>query len=434
MHWKNVYGGYVPSYLLIKIYTEAPLTEIKNLDVKDQRVFIHEYTHFLQNISGGFGHSHIWNTYDRLRQIIAGLQKTESKQLHIPIKNGIVEEQKLFLKVMSSIEGSYAVKEIDDASANIVSVELYKDQSFEKLHPNTDITFLRLQLKDSEKRESFYYFGESAISETMAYLMETKFFGPSAINNFPYRACQKLGEWMQSEITKNEEWLFAICDLALLSNYPGRIFYQVLLEMEQDNFQPKNAEEIYEYGIGIIDKMGFDIWKDFEKNKNGAIHVMKDLFNNSIFKQTLEWFNYILETGFQGRYQNPLFMLDLYREVAPFEGFWNNIYVQFGTPQLHNSLSERFFRAPYSLKDLELEIEPLFLLSLQQIHDTLIKGNYKCVLLECCRRSTNGLETDYRCVNGPWERANDELGCAYAVLWVGYGFQEKEIIVIEGQH
>ncbi len=436
MQYHFIFGAYVPSYLLIKINTPDPLTNIKTLEKADRAVFLHEYIHFLQNITGGFGQSHIWSTYDQLRQVISDQQKSGEKKLEIPVVNDVTQRLRLFIRALQAISGrKYLPEYMDDNTAFIENVSLLLDPAFQELNTGSAIRFLNLKIADEKGNKTDYLFGDTAVSETMAYLMESKYFGESEeINNFPYRSCQKLGEWMETPLLENKEWLFALCDVALLSPYPGRMFYQILLEMFRQDFIPGSAEEIYEYGIRVMYDDGWRVWEDFENAKNGAIIVLSELFSHQSFKPTLEWFKYILESGYKERIANPTFMLQLYREPDQYEGIWKNIFAQFGTPHLQNLKNERYFNPPLQLNSMKDEIEPLLLLAAQQVSNTLMfRQNEKdtiCGLYKCCDRSPN-IEVDERCICEPWERAKDENSCAYAALWTGYGLSEKNVIMTD---
>src|SRR5690606_19410716 len=110
------------------------LHEIALLDREDQRTFFHEYTHFLQNITGGYGHSHIWHTYDRLRQMVADVQRSADKVLHLPVVNAVTEKQEQLHRIMRAIAGSYKVSAaLSDGSAIVTAVEGYRDEQYDKI-------------------------------------------------------------------------------------------------------------------------------------------------------------------------------------------------------------------------------------------------------------------------------------------------------------
>lgn len=434
MQYHFKFGAYVPSYLLMKINTPDSISNIKELRPEDQLTFIHEYTHYLQNITGCCGMSQIWSTYDQLRQVISNEQKNGEAEFSVPLSNDVIEKQKLFIRTLRTVSGSrYLSSSMSDDSASIRNVRFVLDDNFQKLAPYAKTYFVEFDLIDAKGASEIYKFGDTAVSETMAYLMETKYFPISEeINNFPYRCCQKLGDWMKTDILKDNEILFALCDISLVSPYPGRAFYQILLEIVQKRISITNADEIYKFGEEVLQSIGFNIWDEFKNAKQGAITVLEEIFNHDIFKATVTWLKYILESGYQSRLLTPNFMLQLYRESNQYEGLWKNALAQFGTPMIYNYFEERFFSSPIELKQIETEIEPLFLIASQQVYNTLLKGYNKddnnCGLYRCCKKSPNAVVDD-RCIEAPWGRIKDEKLCAYAALWVLYGLSGKRMIL-----
>lgn len=405
------------------------MKDVKDIDEQDQRAFFHEYLHFLQDITGGFGHSHIWQTYDRMAILISDLQQHRSTRLVIPLKRSSTDRHLLFEGLRKSMEGSYGVpKPLNDHTVKVKSANLYMNDSFKKLYPEKQLHFLNLKLEDDRGQRGDYHFGEAAVSETMAYLLEERLFGEKKADNFPYKACDFVAQYLDTNFVQNREFLFALCDLSMCCPYPGMSFYTMLLDFRNNKFHPTNAEEIYEEGEKTLSERGWDIWGEFEKSRNGAIHLIKQLFNHQIFTDTVKWFTYLLDTGYTYRRQNPYFMLELYREGNFLEGrYWTEMYTTFGMPQLHTQDFIRYVCAPLLLKDFEKGIEPLFLLSLKQVNDTLLYGKSKCELYECCKNAIIGPETDYRCVTEPWERAKDENTCAFGAQWFLYGLNQYEV-------
>ena len=329
---RYVSGNYLPSYLLINFAeTQEPLDNVNLFDEREKRIFFHEYTHFLQDITGGYGHGKIWNNYDRTRQMISQLQQANEPEIPIALNNATTEHERLLGDVRTNIEGSYFVAgNIDDNSAKVSGMTFYRSSSFETLKPGSKMDFINLMLEDERGQTANYAFGELAISETMAYLMEIKFFGEGKVVHFPYRACQRLGAYLGTSFTENKEWLFALCDTALLFDYPGFAFYMLLVKAAQQEYSPEKAEDIYCYGIAIMDDLGFHMQVSFQKNKNGAIEVVRKLFSDGIFKDTVDWFVYILEKGYAYRVNDISFMLKLYQEALVMEGSWNEVYLALG--------------------------------------------------------------------------------------------------------
>ena len=100
-----------------------------------------------------------------------------------------------------------------------------------------------------------------------------------------------------------------------------------------------------------------------------------------------------------------------------------------GAPQLRNGLHHRYHAVPLPFKGKEDAIEPIYLLALKQVHDTLYAGSYKCALYPYCDVAANNPGTDYDCVNAPWEWSKKTPTCAFGALWLLFGFADKEVIV-----
>src|SRR6266542_3075540 len=120
---------------------------------------------------------------------------------------------------------------------------LKKKDTNSKKNDGKQLHFLNLHLQDGNGQKGYYRFGESAVSETMAYLMEEKLFGAQKISNFPYKSCMKVAEYLETDFTENKENLFALCDLAMCYPHPGMAFYTTLLDFNRNKFEPKQTEE-----------------------------------------------------------------------------------------------------------------------------------------------------------------------------------------------
>jgi hypothetical protein len=419
------FGAYAPGYLLIHIRIPELVTNIRTLAPVDQAIFFHEYTHFLQNLTGGFGHFQIWNTYDRFRQFIATEQKNGLTTITIPLDFEVRQQEVRFLKIMNAIQGDDKLPlNIEDSTTLMQELNFVKNPDFDKQYSDKTQHFIALCLKDAKGEECEFYFGETAVSETMAYLLESKFYGDSEHLRFPYESAKMLAAFSYAPMAGNSEWLFALCDVALLSAYPGRMFYQILLEMSHAQFLPGKTEDIYDFALKVMYNMGFDIWKDFEMAKNGAIQVIRDIFKHEYYEHTREWFIYLLETGHDIRINNPRFMLHLYQEPDPFDGYWKYIIARMGKPQINNILEQRTFDPPMTFQGNKEKIDPIFLLAVREIHNNLMFGRGEgCGLYKTCADIH-----DDRCKHAPWGRVTDDNKCPYASFWAIYGFDKKEVI------
>lgn len=424
------FGVYEDSYLVIRLNILDSLEKLRELEKVDQALFFHEYTHFLQNITSVFGRNHIWQTYDRIRQLIAFIQNDSSKDLTIPSKMNEAEMQRKLNRITKHNSGQFGLGGyVNDLTAKIESFKISSDKELDELKPGNGVRFITLQISDENNNTCDYLFGDIAVSETMAFLIESKHF-QGEWNNFPYRSCFLFAKHLGLNLDEKPELMFTICDSCLFSSYPGWMFFENISRMVNENFVPENPEDIYEFSFHTARNFYMDVWADLEASKMGINIIIDKLLANEYFKSTGVWLKHILEGGYQARKHNMAFMLQAYREPDLFEGFWKNVVADFGTPHIINRKDERVFSAPIPLKSLEHEIDPIFLLALKQLNQTILSGSTKCELVSICEKSTNGLRVDDRCLNAPWERAKDEMTCAFGALWANYGLSEKEIKII----
>jgi hypothetical protein len=426
------YGKYLTSFFRIYIDTDIDLGHLKSdkLGDKEKGVFVHEYTHFLQNITSVFGLVHIWNTYDRLRQYIANIAKSEEMDLQLPLTGEIADQQRNLLIIRKMMEGDTRVpNHMNDKETKITGHTYIKDEIYSQIYPDRpELLHLELELQDNIGVKIKYIFGEIAISETMAYLMEQKYYAGDPAPEYPYRVCQHLSEYLGTDLLDNNEILFALSDVSLLSAFPGKTFFQILKEMVDSGYVPKTAEQVFDYGISFLYRNGWQVFEEYEKNMDGAKYVITKLLPHQDMEETIEWIIYLLRAGFKIRKETPYVMIKLYREPKLFDGYWNNIMLQFGNPSLHNNSPIRYFKAPDDLSSIEDKIEPIHLLAVQEIRDTLIREKNKCELYSYCEKSKNGLKVDDRCLTSPWERAKDIRTCSYGALWKLYGLDNKNVI------
>jgi hypothetical protein len=203
------------------------------------------------------------------------------------------------------------------------------------------------------------------------------------------------------------------------------MFYRILHDMQLNDFVPESAERVIDYGIQFLHSLGWDVWRDYETSMNGTCYVIQALFNHPVFSETVRWVTYLFQMGFRYRIHNPYFMVELYREPVAFEGAWNMMVARFGTPELHNNSTIRFFNPPLELKEIQDQILPITMFALNEVKQTLFNGKTECGLYDYCHRSTNGLIVDERCTNAPWQRSHDEPTCASGAIWRSFGLHEK---------
>lgn len=423
-------GIYRPSYLRIKINRPVDFSSLKNLPDDIKATYFHEYTHFLQDVTTPSGINGMWNTYDRIRQVIAFVQKTVG-DIQLPIKISDVEKESDHFKAMQEIRRSYGLKYpyTDDGSFVVTGLKLITKPAMEKVVPGYRIRFVELLLENKQDQKYAYNFGSDAITESMAYLLEKRFYKSEPAVSFPYCSAQLLADFVCKRIAQNEEFLYTVCDVSLLSTYPGWMFYLILLEIEQQNFIPKCSEELFDFGVKVMEERGWKIWDDFAKSREALNIIVNNLCGIKELGPTRLWLKTIVNAGYNLRLKCPYFMIGLYKDENTFGKCWEAVVATLGYPEMHDSENNRFFSPPLALKNLQNEIHPTFLLAFWQLHDLLLRNQLKCNLIDVCKQSKQKDYVNENCEKAPWLQADQELFCVFAALWVMFGFNKKKVIV-----
>lgn len=262
----------------------------------------------------------------------------------------------------------------------------------------------------------------------MAYLLEKKFYNFYDPTDYPYNAAKLLAQYVCPKMAFNEEFIFTICDAALSSSYPGLLFYLCLLEIRQRDFNPKSSVELHHFCINVIEDRGWNIHGYFELSKNALSGILDALFKGEYIDHTREWFKYLIINGHNLRTKNPLFMLKLYTHEDTFSGPWEDFVFKMGFPHIVDAKNNRFFPGPIPLKSIEDKIDPIYLIAISQLQDTLLSKSSRCKLEELCLASNQKIHVNDNCRNAPWNKCSEKELCAFAALWVNYGLNEKEII------
>lgn len=98
-------GLYYPSFFRMELpfeYHDVPM-EIYRLSPQKRGAFIHEYIHFLQDITTHFGMNNTYVCAEYLHSTINQIYKKNKKKIKIPI-NPVTNTDNVLLKILKSTE------------------------------------------------------------------------------------------------------------------------------------------------------------------------------------------------------------------------------------------------------------------------------------------------------------------------------------------
>lgn len=178
--FNNVSGYYLPAFLYIWLNDSIDFQNFENHSDEVKGTFIHEYCHFLQDVSTTYGYS---NFLCLIQEFLYKVRKEKT------------ESDKDIIEYNRDFHGLHrGDKEIEFDIFFINRIEVRKDELLEELYPGSN-----------------------------AKMVMVKYNGNKEIQLF----------------AENEVWIIALCELSLLELDSGLFFIKVLRLMKEKKFVPK---------------------------------------------------------------------------------------------------------------------------------------------------------------------------------------------------
>lgn len=424
-------GRYLTSFLEIFVDTDQPLSNIALLNYADQGIYYHEYLHYIQDVTTCSGLSKIWRAFDCLRQLISSIQPDAITDVSVPMNCPTAVEQMRHLDFLDALRGSGQIAELTMEEADtyhIIEVLEEHNPTIHEYYTNSSATAIKLMLQDANPmtREKRFTFGEAAVSETMAYLVEKKFFPHlQHLPRYPYKVAADLVHHLYPELEASDEVIFAICDASLLYNMPGWAFVKIVQKMAKMGYVPANGRDVIDFSYDFYDRIQWDHIGYSQESDKSIQHITDALYGHEFYTATKELLQASIERGRLIREQNPYFLVDIFNSDIALSSEFYKSFNFLGGPLSINNNGARWVRVPLRLERLQENADPAHFRVAWQLSKFFLEGKRSCSLIRTCRASHNH-EIDDRCEYHPWKRATDEKGCPYAAAWALYGLKRKD--------
>ncbi len=415
-------GEYLTSFFEMRLKTDTRLFDLNQLNDAEWSAFLHEYTHFLQDIStiSGLNNISLWKDY--LIKIRNQLEMGDSAEFSVPVmlESNTDDVEYNFNRNNTALGDCTEIKQFD--------VDQIEENNVDEWHGDFLGEFRKIIIhtKNNESIE----FGTKAIRESMAYLME-QLCAPSAcgsLDDFPYNAAKKIADFYIPDFSNNKERLLALCDASLMLEYPGCFFVDTIKKIKNGFAIYNSAESIYQFFLNAKaeDAKGNKTTyiKYFEYTLKNVIQELKNYVDDSIpYKKSYNsWLNNLQSFILSWRKTDPYFLLKLAREGrVNGNKYLSRCLKTIGTPLITNN--EMFF---YKVQNTQTDVEVFK--GIKQIKDLFDEGAVECALKGWCESSPKNVVDD-KCDKCPWEKVNDEIGCPYSILWKQHGFMNFKPIL-----
>lgn len=427
-------GFYRPSFFKMQVNRTDDLEQLNQLSDITSAVYLHEYIHFLQDITTTFGFMNISTVVDYIKYANQSLSNATSTTFRVPVNPRPSLNDNVYFNL--NLKKNYIGSVDDIVSATITNInKTYATVTLRAGNQNIDT--VTIDYTDSEGNLNYHQFGSHCIIESMAYLVENSIYPnliPSA-PDFPYRTAEKVVSFEYPVLLNDPLNILALCDISLMSYNPGDFFYSMLLEMKTTNYIPSTPEDIYHFctsrnsfnynGATTLNQL-------FLMTSNTGCCQLCDYFTTNNFGDNKAWINYTISTAVNIRITNPYFILNIARGgKIQSNAYFADVITKIGTPMVTNLNDEGTFYSPLQSSH---NILPEYLWAISQIYSMYIKpltqNNNKCELKHWCRESciANNVNdfTDANCYNSPWLRVTYLGGlCPFATMWKTWGLENK---------
>lgn len=395
--------------------TESDLGDLMNLDDQDaEAVFIHEFTHFIQDLTTTYG---LFNTYvvgEYMRMANKDIINEDPGYFEVPIQPIYAGEDNVYAnnELARLMSGSG-----HDDEATLTDHQLRRE-NIDTINGPLPVDIVEIEYSDQNGNIDTFDFGELCISENMAFIVERECYPdcePSP--DLPYRSAELLVELLYPDFGLKILNVLALCDISLLFQNPGKFFYDTLRAFQNGQRTFKTPEEIYDLCFNnppTFQQQNFNSIEDQTRWFETLAHDhMTTYLQDPYFNPFNTWTSKMIRNSVNYRFENRYFILDIARggRIATNEGFIS-FYAAVGSPLVTNTFGATSLHNPNHVENMDYSL----ILAIDQINSALFWNQENCELVGICAPNV-----DRRCAKEPWLRSSDDQLCPYGLVWHHWG-------------
>ena len=408
------YGAYYPGVFIIKLNkTLHEDLQYDDFDDEDWRNFVHEYVHFLQDISLGHGYLYYYFKSQLFSLVVNNIKRNPSNKIDLPIQTeetGIknASEKEMLLDFYEGDHDLFRFHHINyiKLENDVIATEIVSENSDFK----SELNCVNIYYDD---RQVPYQFGNICVIESMAYLIEYYIFGASARKQeFPYNSCEAICDVFCPELLKTPERIALLAELSLMHDDCGYAFYEYVKECANFRLWDLTDEDFRELCLGIMDRKWTLFKEAFLKASQGIDILFPDSFPYTyVTNMQLKSF---LECGYNYRRANPFFISDIFQNKAPKE-YFKSLICKFELPMLIDNTGTCYG------KDGTQNIPVA-----DAVYSLLAgKSPNGCKLQPLCKDCGIEMYDQSICTKAPWRQCKGKSLCPVAVYFKGFCIDSK---------
>ena len=414
------YGCYYIGFFIARLNMTLHSKQFLPLFKEDTATILHEYVHYLQDISTIRGLDSIITFYQKM-QLVFAQAKDPAFQFLIPIRSSQIKDMNQIAafndELLSLEKGSnqiekpriHHINKIIFETDNMEMLKLEYPEAYNQSYdgfPTIEIYYDNLSTP--------YSFGADCIAESMAYLCERILCNSvKRVNELPYDACDLVCEYFFPDLHISPVIMIAICELALMHENSGVMFYNILKLMNDNRKSFKKVEEFEQYFIANV----YHLFAGIDE-KISKVEESLDFLYPTDIPLTESEISHIngemkkrIKTGLEYRKSKGLFISKAieYKNTTAIE----KLFTLLGVPLLIDKNDELF---------ADVALFPL--LAPIAIFNSLFSESERercCFLYNFCKKQSVPIYNEMYCSTTPWKQVNSENLCPYAIYIYRYG-------------
>ena len=387
--------------------------DILQMTRKNQGTLLHEYIHFIQNVSTVWGMYFSMYRYNVMYQTLHTL--TVQQKITRPIGIVLSAQTKATYNKLNLTFGTRTLKNKNakiDWSVPVI-MEIKNEKCEGRIY---EIPIMTVTLDNGEKED--IEIGGLIVMETMSALYQSLIDPTASHPDVPYNIIVKYCQQYYPNLATDTRKLICICYASLFTLVPGTQLIDLIKQHGNDEFDGYEIFQRFVDNYTVKTKEGKT--SNLVDFVDGMIAGFKDNLG-TILHSKLDYLEHIFEPLKLSSKWVPV-VTALYDEKTFSVEHFKIIIEQIGMPYLYTSNHQYSF--PNGIGKDNASSDLIELLGLQTIYSYFMipKGEEcKCQLAYMCQ---GGLYNDYRCKNEPW---SSEVQCPFSEVASWFDLEKKSI-------
>lgn len=408
---------YFPSFYFLRLSS----TGVINFRSSD---FIHEYLHYLQDLTTTACRIHHCNVYNTLKGYASELR--ESQLIARPVDLSELEHQQVNAEIMANFCQSRSQAIGVESAVGKKHIQAYHAKEVSCQYKGRQLSFSEhyLRLTDETRTTSEEYrITARDFLETQANLIESKLFATPRLDFFPYNTIIELLKCVYPAFV-DEQFIVELIEACLMTGSPVETFFILVEKMKAIGLVPRMRGDAVDFMLrNIIAEDFAHVRRDPMQLYNiyclESIETLNGVYRDPNVLRAKEWIQLSIERAKDARNKSKLLISDLFSSGV--EEIIGSCVPKLGLPIMINASHHLYMDRDSA--------DPSFfyLLATKGIYDYLETLERQCPLYDDCVANNmffgNSLnyQMDADCSLKPFQMRINGNHCPFSYMWSSWG-------------